>query len=152
MEILSGGLDRVEVVAFLQHHLKMMAQHSPAESIHALDMDELKHEDVSFFSMWNNDQLMGCAALKELDSRNGEVKSMRTVDTFLRQGVAQAMLDHIVGLAGQREYSALWLETGSMEAFWPARQMYLKYGFAECVPFSDYSPDPNSVFMTLKLG
>jgi putative acetyltransferase len=96
--------------------------------------------------------LMGCGALKELDRAHGEVKSMRTAPAFRRQGVAKAMLAHIIREAGQRNYHRLSLETGSMEAFLPARELYESFGFSYCPPFGDYAADPNSVFLTRVLG
>lgn len=151
MRIVNGGLERTEVIQLLQQHLNDMALHSPPESIHALDLSRLKTPDISFFTAWDNQQLMGCAALKALDDGNGEIKSMRTATHYLRRGVAAGLLDHLIALAVQRQYQALWLETGSMAAFAPARRLYTQTGFVECEPFADYAPDPNSVFMTLAL-
>lgn len=152
MQIVAGGLDRVEVAGLLQQHLDEMAQYSPPESIHALDLESLKTPDISFFTMWDNEILTGCAAIRELDIATGELKSMRTAAAYLRQGVAKSMLKHLIGIARERNYSSLWLETGSMQAFEPARLMYSKFGFTECEPFGDYKPDPDSIFMTLKLS
>lgn len=152
MQIIAGGLDRVEVAELLQQHLDEMAQHSPAESIHALDLAALRTPDISFFSAWNGNELMGCGALKSLGAHQGELKSMRTATAFLRQGVAAMLLTHLIETAQRRHYKSLWLETGSMAAFKPARQLYAKYGFIECEPFGDYSLDPNSIFMTLALS
>ncbi|MEM7259757.1 MAG: GNAT family N-acetyltransferase [Pseudomonadota bacterium] len=151
MRIISGGLERPEVVALLQQHLDEMALHSPPESIHALDPDALKVPQISFFSAWDEQQLMGCAALKALNAAHGEIKSMRTSTQYRRRGVAAALLEHMIALAAQRQYQALWLETGSMDVFAPARKMYGTFGFVECEPFADYVRDPNSVFMTLDL-
>ncbi len=148
MEIRNGGLDHPDVVALLQEHLRGMAQLSPPESIHALGLDALRGPDITFWSAWQGDELMGCGALKQLGGDHGEIKSMRTADPHRRKGVAAAMLQHIVSEARQRRYRQLSLETGSMEGFRPARQLYARHGFIACGPFADYGEDPNSVFMT----
>lgn len=148
MEIRTGGLDHPEVVALLQEHLQSMAQLSPPESIHALDLDGLRQPQVTFWSAWQDEELMGCGALKQLDAAHGEIKSMRTASRHRRKGVAAAMLEHILAEAGRRQYHRLSLETGSMQGFDAARQLYARFGFGFCGPFADYTDDPNSVFMT----
>lgn len=140
-----------EVISLIGEHLHGMTLHSPPESIHALGLDELKGPDITFWTVWDEEQLMGCGALKELDSHHGELKSMRTASAHLRKGVAQAMLEHIIKEARERGYSRLSLETGSMGAFIPARKLYEKYDFVYCPPFGDYIEDQNSVFMTMEL-
>ncbi len=125
-----------------------MFLHSPPESVHALPLEGLRAPEISFWSAWEGDELLGCGALKELDPRHGEIKSMRTVSAHLRKGVAAALLHHIVAEAQRRGYERLSLETGSMAAFAPARALYQRHGFRECGPFADYREDPNSVFMT----
>jgi putative acetyltransferase len=148
MEIRTGGLDHPAVVALLQEHLQGMAQLSPPESIHALDLDGLKGTDITFWSAWQDDELVGCGALKQLDAAHGEIKSMRTASRHRRKGVAAAMLAHILAEADRRTYRQLSLETGSMQGFEPARRLYVRFGFQSCGPFADYMDDPNSVFMT----
>ena len=148
MEIRTGGLDHPDVVALLQEHLRGMAELSPPESIHALDLDGLRQPPITFWSAWQDDELMGCGALKQLDAAHGEIKSMRTASRHRRKGVAAAMLEHILAEAGRRQYQRLSLETGSMQGFDAARQLYARFGFELCGPFADYTDDPNSVFMT----
>ena len=150
-EIRPGGLDRPEVAALLRAHLRDMHRHTPPESIHALDLDALRAPGISFWSMWTGDDLMGCGALKELDPGHGEIKSMRTAQRFIRQGVARRVLAHILAEARHRRYRRLSLETGSMAAFAPAQRLYAESGFRRCGPFADYTDDPNSVYMTLEL-
>ena len=129
-----------------------MHLHSPPESVHALDLDSLKKPDVTFWSIWSEDgRLVGCGALKELDETHGEIKSMRTANEFRGKGAGKLMLRHIVDEAKRRGYSRLSLETGSMAAFEPARQLYESHGFKNCGPFADYALDSNSVFMTIKI-
>ncbi len=141
-----------EVCALLREHLEFAAKHSPPESIHALDVAGLKQPEVTFWTAWENSELLGCGALKELDKHHGEIKSMRTSARHLRKGVASQVLSYLIAEAKRRGYRRLSLETGSMEAFAPARQLYARFGFEHCGPFADYVEDPYSVFMTLKLG
>jgi len=151
LDIKLDDLTGPEVISLIGEHLQGMALHSPPESIHALNLEGLKGPEITFWSAWEQDQLVGCGAIKELDRQHGEVKSMRTSSTHLRQGVAKKVLAHIIEEAKRRGYQRLSLETGSMEAFEPARRLYESFGFQYCGPFSDYIEDPNSVFMTLEL-
>jgi putative acetyltransferase len=96
--------------------------------------------------------LLGCGALKDLGDSTGEIKSMHTREVLRGRGLGRRMLEHILAEARRREYTALFLETGSMDAFLPARRLYERYGFTYCGPFGDYAEDPHSVFMTLALG
>ncbi|AZZ91027.1 GNAT family N-acetyltransferase [Hahella sp. KA22] len=151
MEIRIDDLSGPEVAELLQEHLRGMAENSPPESIHALDLTGLKKPEVTFWTVWDGAELMGCGALKELDAGHGELKSMRTATTHLRKGVASHLLRHILDEARQRNYRRVSLETGSMAAFQPAHQLYAHYGFTLCGPFADYIEDPNSLFMTIEL-
>lgn len=137
-----------EIRAFIGEHLANMAENSPPESIHALNVDGLKKPDVTFWSAWIDGELVGCGALKELDGEHGEVKSMRTSIPHRGQGVAKQVLAYLLEEAARRGYRRVSLETGSMEAFVPARRLYESFGFTYCEPFADYAEDPNSVFMT----
>jgi putative acetyltransferase len=128
-----------------------MALHSPPESIHALPIEALRAPEVTFWTVWQGSDLVGCGALKELDASHGELKSMRTRASHLRKGVATALLEHMLTVARQRGYRRLSLETGSMDAFAPARSLYARFGFRLCGPFAAYVEDPNSVFMTREL-
>jgi putative acetyltransferase len=140
-----------KIRALLEEHLQDMRSISPPESVHALDLPALRGSDITFFSVWSGPELLGCGALRELDPLHGEVKSMRTATAHRRQGVAQAVLRHILGVAVSRGYRRLSLETGSQAGFEPARRLYERFGFAFCPPFGDYAEDPNSVFMTKRL-
>lgn len=128
-----------------------MHEHSPPESVHALDLTALRRPEVSFWTVWSDGELLGCGALKELTPAHGEIKSMRTAPAHRRKGVARAMLEHIIAEARRRAYARLSLETGSMAAFEAARRLYEGFGFEYCPPFGDYREDPNSVFLTCNL-
>lgn len=150
MEIKIDDLTGPEVAELVGEHLQGMLLNSPPESIHALNIEGLRKPEITFWSAWEGKELVGCGALKELDGQHGEIKSMRTSTSHLRKGVAKRMLQHIIEEAQLRGYRQLSLETGSMDAFEPARRLYASFGFQFCQPFSDYIEDPNSVFMTIK--
>lgn len=151
MHIRLDDLRGSEIAALLEAHLDLMRATSPPESTHALDLDGLRRPEITFWTVWDGDQLLGCGALKELDPTHGEIKSMHTAAAARGRGVARQMLAHIVAEARARGYRRLSLETGSMAAFAPARGLYAGFGFTFCEPFADYRLDPNSVFMTLEL-
>ena len=109
---------------YKRQHLATLAPTAPAESRHALDLDGLRAPDVTFWSIWDGPALAGFGALKELSPDHGEVKSMRTAQAYMRQGVASAILRHIIAEARRRGYTRLSLETGSMDFFAPAHQLY----------------------------
>lgn len=147
MEFIVDDLTNPKVVALLTHHIEQMTQTSPPESRHVFNVDQLKSKDITFWTFWENQQLMGCAALRELSSYEGEIKSMKVAPSFTRQGVGQKMLKHIFQEAKKRKYKMLLLETGSMAYFAPARKLYEANGFEYCEPFANYFKDDNNVFM-----
>ena len=151
MKILEDGLSSPAIADLLREHLGDMNAITPPESVHALDLEALRAPEITFWSAWERDELLGCGALKELDARTGEIKSMRTARAHRRNGVGARILEHIIRAARRRAYDCLHLETGSMEAFAPARALYRRHGFAYRGPFADYVEDPNSVFMTKTL-
>ena len=151
MRIEIDDLTRSQVHDLLREHLANMHQLSPPESVHALDLSALRTPDITFWSVWDDATLLGCGALKELDVRHGEVKSMRTPAAQRRRGAARAVLMHIIGVAKSRGYSRLSLETGAQAPFKPAHALYESFGFVRCGPFADYTDDPNSVYFTLEL-
>lgn len=151
MDIKVDDLTGSKVAELIREHLQGMTLHSPPESIHALNLDALQKPEITFWSAWVGEELVGCGALKELNESHGEIKSMRTSSSYLRKGVAKRLLQHIIEEAKRRGYRRLSLETGSMDAFEPAKKLYASFGFQYCKPFSDYTEDPNSVFMTKEL-
>jgi kynurenine formamidase/GNAT superfamily N-acetyltransferase len=150
-EIKVDDLTSREIAELLGEHLRCMAQVSPPESRHALDLDELRRPNITFWSVWSGHALAGCGALKEINPEHGEIKSMRTAQGHLRRGVASVLLQHIISEARRRRYCRLSLETGAMEYFEPARRLYRKAGFRLGAAFNGYVEDPNSVFMTMEL-
>lgn len=147
VEVKIDDLSSPQVQELIAQHLAGMHSNSPAEHVHALAIDGLKAPDMTFWSAWIDGQLCGCGALKSLGGGAGEVKSMRTHHSFLRRGVAQAVLDEILRVARERGYSHLYLETGTGDAFDAAHALYLRNGFVWCGPFADYRANDFSVFM-----
>lgn len=148
MDIRIDDLRGPEIKALLEEHLRHMHELSPPESVHALDLDKLRQPDITFWTIWDGEQLMGCGALKQLSDTEGELKSMRTPEARRGHGAARAILNHIIETARARGLSRLSLETGSQPGFEPARRLYASAGFEVCGPFADYAEDPFSVFMT----
>jgi putative acetyltransferase len=151
MRIVEDDLAGPEIRALLQIHFDGMLANSPPGSCHFLDFDGLRAPGVTFWSIWDDDELAGCGAIKELDPAHGEIKSMRTAEAHLGKHVGSEMLSHIVEIARQRGCQRLSLETGSTEAFAAAINLYERFGFVACEPFGDYKPDPFSRFFTFVL-
>ncbi len=152
MHIIEGGLDDPRVVELLHTHLVRARAETARGSAHALDLSGLRAREVTFWSAWEGEAVVGVGALLRLDGGQGEIKSMHTAETARGQGVGSAMLRHIMAAARARGMSRLSLETGSWPYFEPARSLYTRHGFVECGPFGDYREDPNSVFMTRELN
>lgn len=143
------------IAAFLEEHLTDMRRVSPPESVHALDLDGLRHPDIRFWTGWvdapTGDALVATVALKRLDGGHAELKSMRTAASVRGQGIAGQMLAYVVAEARALGYAQLSLETGSQPFFAPAHALYEKHGFEACAPFGSYTDDPSSRFMTRAL-
>src|SRR5688572_10842062 len=144
------GDDRVK--ALLTRHLEGMHANSPPGHVFALDWSGLQKPEISFYALWEEEDLLGFGALKELEPRAGEIKSMRTADAHLRRGVGRMILDHIIAEARQRGYTRLSLETGSGPAFEPALKLYRKYGFIEGAAFGGYAKSRFNQFLHLDLA
>ncbi|WP_246571749.1 GNAT family N-acetyltransferase [Kineosporia corallincola] len=151
MVISVDDLSDPQVVALLEGHVAQMREVSPPESVHALDVQALKGPEITFWAARDGDEVVGCVALKRLDDEHAELKSMRTLPSRLRQGIAGQLLRHAVRQARAAGYGRLSLETGNEDFFEPARTLYARYGFAPAEPFADYTHDPNSAYFTLRL-
>ena len=139
------------VQALLRRHLEGMHANSPPDQVFALDWAGLKRPEISFYAMWEGEELLGFGALRELDARWGEIKSMRTADAHLRTGVATAILEHLISEARKRAYARLSLETGSGAAFEPALALYRRRGFTDGAAFGDYKRTSFNQFLHLEL-
>ena len=124
---------------------------TPPEDAHALDLEGLLDPAILFFSYRAGGELLAIGALRHLDDDHAEVKSMHTVEAARGRGIGRAMLDHLLGVARERGYRRVSLETGAMAAFAPARSLYLNAGFEPTGPFGDYRASRNSVYLTLAL-
>ena len=151
MQIRAGGLSDPKVIELVGIHRARARDATEPGSSHALDASGLQAPDVSVWTLWDGEDLLGIGALKRLDPRHGEVKSMHTAEAARRRGVGAAMLRHIISEARKAGLARLSLETGSWDYFQPARTLYRTHGFVECPPFGSYQLDHNSIFMTLSL-
>ena len=158
LSIRLDDLSDPRIAAFMEEHLQDMRATSPPESVHALDMDQLRRPGIRFWTAWLADdnepapgRLVGTGALKHLSAEHAELKSMRSAGSVRGLGVGRAILEHILGQAVDLGCQRVSLETGSQPFFEPAYQLYRRYGFTDCEPFVSYVPDPHSRFMTREL-
>ncbi|MEO0910990.1 MAG: GNAT family N-acetyltransferase [Pseudomonadota bacterium] len=151
MKIILDDLTHPKVLALLQSHLDGMHENSPPEHVHGLDVSNLQLPEVSFWTAWEGEDLLGCGAIKELSGETGEIKSMRTHAAHLRKGVAAKILEHILATAKERGYKRLSLETGYGPAFEPALNLYRKYGFQNGDAFAQYEANDFSQFLHLQV-
>lgn len=151
MIIRPGDFDNPQVLDLLSEHLASMHATSPPGSVYALDLSGLQSSDVTFWTAWEGQSLLGCGALKELTLATGEIKSMRTAAAHLRKGVAACLLEHMITTARSRGYTWLRLETGSGPAFEPALALYRRYGFVNGDVFGDYRKSDFNQFLHLAL-
>lgn len=152
MEFKIDDLSDPRIAEFLEDHINDMKSVSPPESKHALGLEGLRMPDITFWSVWKKKELVGCGALKALNSSQAEIKSMRVSPELRGQGIASKLLSHILEEAASTGYRTLSLETGAMSFFEPAHKLYEKFGFQYCAPFGSYKEDPNSRFMSLNLA
>lgn len=149
--IVEDDLSGEAIRTLVAQHLSGMHASSPACKVHALPVEKLRQPGVTFYSAWAGDALAGMGAIRELDARHGELKSMRVADACLGKGVGEAILLHLLSVARARGYQRVSLETGRGPAFEPALGLYRKHGFANCEPFADYVVDDFSQCLTLDL-
>ena len=148
LRIVEDDLLGEAIRALVALHLSHMHASSPACKVHALPVEALRGPDVTFYSAWAGEALAGMGAIRHLAADHGELKSMRVAPSFLRQGLGEAILRHLLNVARARGYTRVSLETGRGEAFEPAIGLYRKHGFVDCPAFSDYVLDGFSQCMT----
>ncbi len=151
MELREGGLDDARVGALIDLHLAEARGSTPADNAHALGAAALDRPDISFWAIWEGEELLGIGALRALDAGHSELKSMRTAPAHLRRGIARAMLAHLVALARARGHARVSLETGTAPMFDAANRMYEAAGFVDCAAYGGYPASPHNRFMTLAL-
>lgn len=138
-----------DVRQLIEYHLQFGRLHSPPQDAHALEVDGLLDPAITLFGIRCRGELAAIGALKRLDDQHAELKTMHTARHVRGQGIGRAMLEHLLAVARERGFERVSLETGSMEAFAPARSLYLSVGFVPCEPFGDYRRSPNSTYMTM---
>jgi putative acetyltransferase len=151
MNSIEGNFDNPEVNELLKKHFIELRSVSPAGSTHVLDIAGFKDQSIKFWSLWVNNELVGCGALKFLEKNHGEFKSIRVADKFKKTGVGEKIIDHLIEEAKKLQISKLSIETGAGEFFLPARKLFSKFGFKKCPPFAHYKEDPNSCYYMLNL-
>ena len=151
MKSIEGNFDNSEVNNLLKKHFIELRSVSPAGSTHVLDIDGLKDPSIKFWSLWENNKLIGCGALKFLEKDHGEFKSIRVVDEFRKKGIGERIIKHLIEEAKKLKISKLSIETGAGEFFATARKLFNKFGFKKSEPFAHYKVDPNSCYFSLDL-
>ena len=151
MKSIEGNFDNLEVNDLLKKHFIELRSVSPAGSTHVLDINGLKDPSIKFWSLWENNELVGCGALKFLEKKHGEFKSIRVADNYRKTGIGEKIIEHLIEEAKKLEVSKLSIETGAGNFFLPARKLFSKFGFKKCPPFAHYKIDPNSCYFTLDL-
>tara|TARA_B100000795_G_C22759564_1_gene422982 strand:+ start:963 stop:1430 length:468 start_codon:yes stop_codon:yes gene_type:complete len=152
LKSIEGNFDDPEVHQLLIKHFVELRLVSPKGSAHVLDINGLKHPSIKFWSLWENDRLMGSGALKFLDKEHGEFKSIRVDDKFRNKGYGLKVINHLIIEAKKLNIKKLSLETGAGKFFTPARKLFIQCGFIVCNPFSHYVKDSNSVYMCLSIN
>ena len=152
LKSIEGNFDHPEVNELLTKHFVELRAASPEGSAHVLDIPGLQISSIKFWSLWNNDLLMGCGALKFLDNQHGEFKSIRIHDNFRNKGNGINVVNHLITEAKKLDIVKLSIETGAGEFFKPARKLFKQSGFKPCNPFAHYKEDINSVYLTKYIG
>ena len=147
-----GNFDNPEVHELLVKHFIELRAASPEGSAHVLDIPGLKDPSIKFWSLWHGEKLVGCGALKFLDKKHGEFKSIRVNDNFRRQGNGMNVITHLIKEAKKLNVTKLSIETGAGDFFKPARELFSKCGFEKCEPFAHYKKDVNSVYLTKSIS
>lgn len=149
MRIAIDDLTSPDIIHLLERHLAFATATSPACHVHALDLEGLRAADITFWSLTDQEELIGCVALRELDATHGEIKSMHVAAERRGEQIGKRLMEHVLSVAHARHYQRLSLETGTQDGFEPARQLYARFGFLPCPPFGDYWDNPYSMCMTL---
>ena len=152
MKSIEGNFDNSEVNELLINHFIELSSISPVCRDHVLDIPGLKNPSIKFWSLWENNQLIGCGALKFLDKEHGELKSIRVADRFRRKGNGIKVINHLIDEAKKLNIKKISLETGAGNFFGSARKLFHKCGFKSCEPFAHYKKDPEACYMSLLIS
>ena len=148
LKSIEGNFDDPEVHRLLINHFIELRAASPEGSAHVLDILGLRVPSIKFWSLWENNQLMGCGALKFLEKDHGEFKSIRVGDNFRGKGNGIKVINYLTNEAKKLDIKRLSIETGAGEFFIPARKLFNSCGFKVCPPFAHYKNDVNSIYLT----
>jgi len=150
-EITQANPRDARVRALVERHLAFGRSFTPLEDAHALEVDELLDPSIVLFAARDGEEILAVGALKEIEDGHGELKTMHTAEAARGRGIGRATLDHLLAEARRRGYRRVSLETGTMDAFAPARALYEGAGFTPCPPFGDYRQSPYSVYLTISI-
>tara|TARA_B100000035_G_C20890492_1_gene504763 strand:+ start:302 stop:769 length:468 start_codon:yes stop_codon:yes gene_type:complete len=148
LKSIEGNFDNSEVNQLLKKHFIELRAASPEGSAHVLDIPGLKVSSIKFWSLWEENELIGCGALKLLDKTHGEFKSIRIHDNFRGKGYGIKIIDHLINNAKKLDINRISIETGAGKFFAPARKLFNQCGFKPCPPFAHYKEDINSLYLT----
>ena len=145
---IEGNFEDTKVNELLTNHFVELRAASPEGSAHVLDIPGLKDPSIKFWSLWENNELFGCGALKFLDKDHGEFKSIRIHDNFRSKGNGIKLINHLIEEAKKLYIKRISIETGSGKFFKPARKLFKRCLFEPCKPFAHYKEDTNSIYLT----
>ena len=148
LKSIEGNFDHPKVNVLLKKHFIELRAASPEGSAHVLDIPGLQEPSIKFWSVWEDDQLMGCGALKFLDKDHGEFKSIRMEDSFRGKGNGIKVINHLIEEVKKLKIKRLSIETGAGKFFAPTRKLFDNCGFKPCEPFAHYKEDVNSLYLT----
>ena len=148
LKSIEGNFEDPDVNELLTKHFIELRAASPEGSAHVLDIPGLKVPSIKFWSLWENNKLFGCGALKFLEKGHGEFKSIRIHNDFRNKGNGIKVITHLIDEAKKLEISRLSIETGAGKFFEPARKLFKKCNFEPCKPFAHYKEDINSIYFT----
>ena len=151
MKAIENNFDDKKVNELLKKHFVELRAASPEGSAHVLNISGLKVSSIKFWSLWENNELMGCGALKFLETDHGEFKSIRVHDNFRGKGNGIKVINHLIIEAKKLKIKTLSIETGAGDFFIPARKLFDNSGFKPCPPFAHYKKDVNSLYFTKHL-
>ncbi len=149
MKSIQNNFEDTEVNKLLQNHFIELRSVSPKGSTHVLSIEGLKNKSIKFWSLWDESKLIGCGALKFLDTYHGEFKSIRVSDNFRKKGYGKKIIYHLISESQKMGIKKLSVETGAGNFFVPARKLFISCGFKPCKPFAHYKDDPNSCYFDL---
>jgi len=152
MKLIEGNFEEPKVDELLKKHFIELRSVSPAGSTHVLDINGLKDESIKFWSLWEDNQLIGCGALKFLSDTHGEFKSIRVSDKYRKKGFGEKIINHLIDKAKKLNIKKISIETGAGDFFTPARKLFSKFNFHPCEPFAHYKEDPNSCYLTKNIN